>query len=695
MDLRSIAAELDRLPPRPEALDRLHLDPARQWERASIAILVFAGYFLGAHLGLALTFAPLPISVLWPPNAILFAALVLVPVRLWWLVAAGAFPAHLLSELPAGIPLGMVLCWYVSNMAEAMIGAGLLRRFANHERPFDSPRYVLVFVVAASVAAVASSFLDAAFVKLNGFGTMDYWELWRGRVVSNLVADTVIVPALVTAIAMAMRPIALPEPKRVAEGLLLAATVAITSILVFDTQMGAAAPAGQIYLPVPLLIWAAYRFGPTGVSNAFAVVILIAVWGAAHGVGAFSAGAPSDNVNSLQIFALCIGPTLLCFAAAIAQRNRAEAGILESNQRFRMLLGATKDVVYERELSTNRMNVSHTEPFDAGSRVRHCIDSLEAFIARVHPDDRHRVIDAQEAALRDGHQQWDVDFRLRRGDGVWLHVHEDAFIVRDAYGRPIEVVGRLSDVTERHDTDELSHRLAHASRLTAMGELAASIAHEINQPMGAILSNVDAADLLLDKPELQREELRAIIDDIRSDDLRASEIVKHIRNLANKRGLEVRPFDLNELMRSVLRLVAPTARRRGLSVQVRFGDIKPVLGDQIHVQQVVLNLLFNAMDAMRDLRAPGSSILVETAPEGSAMVRVSVRDRGHGIAPGHLDRIFDSFFTTKSDGMGLGLSISRSLVVAQGGRIWAENSAAGGAVVSFTIPLPGAKPSAP
>jgi signal transduction histidine kinase/integral membrane sensor domain MASE1 len=694
MDLRSVAAELDRIPSRLNRAVRDAADPTLQWERASIAILVFAGYYLGAQLGLALTFEPLPISVLWPPNAILLAALVLIPSRNWWVVVAAALPAHLASELPAGIPVAMVLCWFVSNIGEALIGATLLRRFADNTRPFDTPRYAIVFFASATAAAVLSSFLDSAFVRLNGWGTMGYWELWRARVVSNLVADAVIVPALVAGITVVTRPIRPFTPPRMAEGLLLAACLAITAFLVFDTHMGASAPTGQIYLPVPLLIWAAYRFGPAAVSIAFGVVILLAVWGAAHGLGAFSTGTPLENVSSLQLFALCIGPTVLSFAAAIAERNRAERSITDGYQRFRLLLGATKDTVYERDLATSGMRLTHAELLCPPPDGPRCVKTFEELVARIHPDDRHRIIEIQESALRDGPQQWECDFRFRRGDGTWLHLHEDAYIVRDSYGRAAEVVGRLSDVTERHDTEELSHRLSQASRLTAMGELAASIAHEINQPMGAILSNVDAADLLLDKPDLDRKELRAIIDDIRSDDLRASEIIRHIRNLANKRGVEMDSFDLNELVRSVLRLAAPTARRRGLSAHAKFGAIPKVLGDQIHIQQVLLNLLLNAMDAMRDMRVAHPSILITTSVDGPAMVRVSVLDSGHGIGPDQLDRIFDSFFTTKSDGMGLGLSISRSLVLAHGGRIWAQNNRGGGAIVSFTLPA-APPPSAP
>jgi two-component system, LuxR family, sensor kinase FixL len=130
--------------------------------RVHIALLVFAGYYLGARLGLALTFHPSPISALWPPNAIVFAAMIMVPPRSWWVVAAAAFPAHLLSELQDGIPIGMALCWYVSNVAEGMIGAGFLRLLVGDSNPFVRTRGVMLFVLVAIVAAVLSSFLDAA-----------------------------------------------------------------------------------------------------------------------------------------------------------------------------------------------------------------------------------------------------------------------------------------------------------------------------------------------------------------------------------------------------------------------------------------------------------------------------------------------------------------------------------------------------
>jgi two-component system, LuxR family, sensor kinase FixL len=290
-------------------------------------------------------------------------------------------------------------------------------------------------------------------------------------------------------------------------------------------------------------------------------------------------------------------------------------------------------------------------------------------------------------ALAEGRTRWENEFRLRRADGLHAHVHEQGFIVRDSRGDARKMIAAIADVTERRDTEDLAHRLAQASRLTAMGEMAASIAHEINQPMSAILSNVDAAEMLLDAGVIEQDELRAILADIRSDDLRASEIVRHIRSLAKKQELESTTFDPNELVRSALRLAQASARGRHVAMHGIYGVVPPVHGDKIHVQQVVLNLIFNAMDAMREAAADDRVLVVQTTTAGSGIVKISVRDRGHGIRPEEFDRIFDSFYTTKADGLGLGLSIARSLIFAHGGRIWAENNSDRGAIFTFTLPV--------
>jgi two-component system sensor kinase FixL len=219
-----------------------------------------------------------------------------------------------------------------------------------------------------------------------------------------------------------------------------------------------------------------------------------------------------------------------------------------------------------------------------------------------------------------------------------------------------------------------------------MGELTASIAHEINQPMSAILANVDAAEMLLDADRLEGGELRAILEDIRNDDLRAADVIRQLRGLANKRQLVTEAFDARELVAAVLRLVAPIARGRHVSIDADFSALPRVRGDRIHVQQVLLNLIFNGMDAMADAPLEDRRLRVRAWAADPDLVEIAVSDRGHGIPQGQEHKIFERFHTTKPDGLGLGLPIARSLVQAHGGTIWGRNNPDRGATFHFTIP---------
>jgi signal transduction histidine kinase len=229
--------------------------------------------------------------------------------------------------------------------------------------------------------------------------------------------------------------------------------------------------------------------------------------------------------------------------------------------------------------------------------------------------------------------------------------------------------------------------LAHASRMAVAGELTGSIAHEINQPLGAILSNADAADLILESGTDRREEVRRILADIRRDDVRASEVIRRLRTLLARHEVERKTFELNETVREIDSMLGAEARRRGLTLSVRPADgpIR-VVGDRIEIQQVLINLVLNAMDAVTDVPEGRRGITVSVdSVDGD--VDVSVRDRGHGIAPDHMPKLFEAFFTTKSNGMGLGLSIARTLVEAHGGRVWAENGLGEGAVFHVELPM--------
>ncbi len=242
----------------------------------------------------------------------------------------------------------------------------------------------------------------------------------------------------------------------------------------------------------------------------------------------------------------------------------------------------------------------------------------------------------------------------------------------------------------RHRTELENTRqrgeLTHAMRLATIGELAASIAHEINQPLGAILSNADAAELLLEKTPSDLTQVRQILADIRRDDLRASEVIRHMRALLRKRELTLTPIDLNESVNAVANLLQDETHRREVQIDHQLAaDLPPVAADRVHVEQVLLNLLINAMDAMEATPRGRRKVKVQTRAVRGGWVEVAVSDSGIGLVPPARAHLFDSFYTTKKNGLGLGLSIARSIIEAHGGRIWAESNRDAGATFRFTL----------
>jgi len=239
---------------------------------------------------------------------------------------------------------------------------------------------------------------------------------------------------------------------------------------------------------------------------------------------------------------------------------------------------------------------------------------------------------------------------------------------------------------------ERKHRfeLVHASRVAVVGELTGSIAHEINQPLGAILNNAEAAEMLLESGAPRLDKVRQILADIRRDDLRASEVIRRLRALLAKQQVEHQRFNLNEAVGDVESILRAEARRRGATLDIRLpSPAATMVGDRIQIQQVLINLVLNALEAVADLPEPRRDVTVEVGKKGST-VSLQVRDRGPGIAPEHLPQLFDSFFSTKSRGMGLGLSIVRTLVEAHGGRVTADNGVNEGAVFRVDLPAAGA-----
>jgi C4-dicarboxylate-specific signal transduction histidine kinase len=228
--------------------------------------------------------------------------------------------------------------------------------------------------------------------------------------------------------------------------------------------------------------------------------------------------------------------------------------------------------------------------------------------------------------------------------------------------------------------------LAHALRLTTVGELVASMAHELSQPLTAIVTTAGAAKRIADTPGRGREEIAEALDAVVTDGRRAIEVIRRLRALFRKDSAEHKPVQVNDVIREVIGLIGRDASRRGVAMDLALaGPLPPVLGDWVQLQQVVLNLLVNAMDAMVAVDEP-RTITVATMLRERAMVEVTVRDRGVGVPPSQLKAMFDPFVTTKPDGLGMGLAISRSIVLSHGGRIWATANEDRGLTVHFTVP---------
>ncbi len=333
-----------------------HYAPAIR--RAGAALVVASAYYIGAQIGFGLTFKLHPVSALWPPNSILFAALLLFPVRSWWLILLAAFPAHILVQLNARIPVTMILSWFVSNCSEALIGASILLYLIKSEMRFDNTYHVGMFTLVAFLAPFLSSFIDAAFVMLNGFGSSSFWTVFSMRFFSNVLATLTLVPLILTwwTDVPSLRTI---HWKRILESFLLVTGLLIVGVLTQEAELNKT-PA-LLYLPLPFLLWAAIRFGPKGSSAVFLFVSLFEIWVAIHGHGPFSTQTAERNALSVQLFLILASMPLLFLAALIKERERAQEAASQKEERLELALGAAQQASSALSVSQEKLRQSHNQ----------------------------------------------------------------------------------------------------------------------------------------------------------------------------------------------------------------------------------------------------------------------------------------------------------------------------------------------
>lgn len=659
------------------------------WHVAGISLLVALAYYLGAKIGFALTLQPHPISVLWPPNSILLAALLLTPVRFWWMILLAAFPAHLAAQLQSSVPPAMILCWFISNSCEALIGAGCVRYLIEQPVRFDRLRDVgIFFVFAALFGPFLSSFVDAAFVALNQWGHDSYWQVWRIRFTSNVLATITLVPFIVTWSGDGIAWLGRIRRARFLEAAVLVLALLWVNTIVFY-RLGPAPDSALLYLPLPFLIWAAVRFGSRGVSAAICMVTFLAIWSAGHGYGPFSTRSAEENALAIQMFLIVMSVPLLLLAGVIEERRKDAMTLRQRDERITLAAESANlafwSINFERQeswMSDQGRAIFNFGPDEPLSR--------ELFLSRVHPEDRDAVNEAIERA-RATSPTFEFEYRLLRPDGETRWLISRGRYVRNERGEISELIGVAIDVTAQVKADlELRlqrEEMARMSRVSSMGELTASLAHELNQPLTAIASNAAAGKRFLDQGPPDLEMFKELLADVSADARRAGDIIHGIHHFVRKNGGTRRPVNLNEIVLEVLRLLNSDLLGRGTTVEIELlPDLPAVEADPVHLQQVLLNLLMNSLEAMQFTPPEKRRVIICTKCEADSFVLVSVRDYGSGLPKENLDKVFAHFYSTKPNGMGMGLTIVRSIVETHGGKLSAENTG-DGARFCFRLPV--------
>jgi PAS domain S-box-containing protein len=374
----------------------------------------------------------------------------------------------------------------------------------------------------------------------------------------------------------------------------------------------------------------------------------------------------------IGIFGFICLQTLLIAALFhhLNKRKQAEKGLAQSESNLRRaqeigLIGSLRyDVKEDRVTWSAGAKEIFDLPFD--SRLNY-----QSFMRLIHPDDRERV-NASWQAAREG-KPFDLEHRILFGDAVkWVRAKFE--LEFDKTGKPRTATGIVQDITARKNTKEEASRfrrqLAHVSRVYTVGELSQNLAHEINQPLAAIMANAEASKQLLtgERPDLA--EVHEALDDIMTDNQRAQAVIQRIRHLVKDAPPAYARLDLNAVAAEAAQVVISEASSKGVAIKLELeSDMPPVCGDQVQLQQVVLNLLVNAMDALSQHQSNPKRTTVQTARESDGSVSLCVSDTGPGIDPNVIGRLFDPFFTTKPQGLGVGLSISRSILEAHGGHI--------------------------
>jgi signal transduction histidine kinase len=381
---------------------------------------------------------------------------------------------------------------------------------------------------------------------------------------------------------------------------------------------------------------------------------------------------------------------LLHSAQLSQQLLESETELRISKQRMRVAARSAELRLWEWDIVRDEIWSTDDDPMLYGIVESQKI-SFNSFLNNLYEEDRERVKLLVEKSLIKGNGHYESEFRIKMPDGQIHWFNSRGRIEFNEDDQPLRMLGVTIDITRRKQAElavqQQRNELTHLSRVTTLGELSGSLAHELNQPLAAILSNAQAAQRFLARGNTDLAEIQDILKDIVSEDNRAVEVIQRLRLLLKKGEVQHLPVNLNKVVEEVLKIVNSDLMNHNITVNVDLDQKLPaVIGDRVQLQQVLLNLIMNACEAMSHTHAGRRRLFVRTEPNGVDKALVSVGDQGPGIPSESLESIFEPFFTTKLQGMGLGLPICCTIITAHGGHLWATNNTPRGAIFHFKLP---------
>lgn len=626
-------------------------------------------------------------SPFWFPNSILLCALLRARPRYWWLILLITVPIRLTDNVIPPHPIWYRLGAIAISAVQALAGAWAFRWIAPQRNRFGSWREWLALGAVLVIAAAAALLMAGLRLALG----QDYWLSFQLGFAGDALAMLVVTPALLTWLFWKGPPFpSVSIWSAIEASVLLVALLAANYLVFVSTGPLVLFPESRFFLPIPLLYWAALRFGMAGASIGVLIVTSFAVHSQSlsQTIGILQQTLAGDtrvgNTSTAILARFLFFRTVPVYVAAalVERRQRAELSLRESEERFRSMANTAPVLIWMS--GTDKLCDFFNQVWLDFTGRPLAAELGNGWAEGVHPADLDHCLHTYETAF-DARQPFQMEYRLRNRDGDYRWILDIGVPRFDANDDFCGYIGSAVDITEQRQAQENNAHMGHLQRLAQMGELTASIAHELRQPLSTIMLHSGTLRSRLPDGLASRPEIEEILTHIDQDCQRASDILASIRSQVPKREDQFGPVDINATVLDCMTLLSGEIRWRHVRIVTEpAGDLPLVQGARTEILQVLLNLVSNAMDAMEDAPSTERCVILRTAWQGE-FVQVSVLDCGHGIKPEDMAALFDSFFTTRPNGMGLGLAIVRSIVQAHRGRVWAENLPAGGAAFHFTL----------